>query len=200
MKTTTVLSNSFIFEDHNFMKYLTNVFQPLIVYSIKGEIYCKVDRKTSKQFLIFLKYHTNTLFKQLIDLYGVDYGEKIQRFEICYNLLSLLFHRRLNVTLVLSEQQKVQSISDLYPNSAWYEREVYDLFGFIFQGNTDFRRILTDYGFKGHPLRKDFPLTGYIEIRYDDFGKRIKYERVTLTQDYRIFTLKNPWTVKKVNF
>ncbi len=172
----------------------------MIVYTVKGEIYCKVNRKSSKQFLIFLKYHTNTLYKQLIDLYGVDYGEKLQRFEICYNLLSLLLHRRINVTLNVSEQQKVQSISDLYPNSAWYEREVYDLFGFIFQGNTDFRRILTDYGFKGHPLRKDFPLTGYIEIRYDDFGKRIRYERVTLTQDYRIFTLRNPWANKKTNF
>jgi NADH-quinone oxidoreductase subunit C len=200
MKNTSILLNSFISEDRRFTQYLTTVFQPLIVYSIKGELYCKVDRKSSKQFLIFLKYHTNTLYKQLIDLYGVDYGEKIQRFEICYNLLSILFHRRLNVTLVLSEQQKVQSVCDLYPNSSWYEREVYDLFGFIFQGNNDFRRILTDYGFKGHPMRKDFPLTGYIELRYDDFGKRIRYERVTLSQDYRIFTLKNPWSIKKINF
>jgi NADH-quinone oxidoreductase subunit C len=200
MKNTSILLNSFISEDRRFTQYLTTVFQPLIVYSIKGELYCKVDRKSSKQFLIFLKYHTNTLYKQLIDLYGVDYGEKIQRFEICYNLLSILFHRRLNVTLVLSEKQKVQSVCDLYPNSSWYEREVYDLFGFIFQGNNDFRRILTDYGFKGHPMRKDFPLTGYIELRYDDFGKRIRYERVTLSQDYRIFTLKNPWSIKKINF
>jgi NADH:ubiquinone oxidoreductase subunit C len=118
MKNTSILLNSFISEDRRFTQYLTTVFQPLIVYSIKGELYCKVDRKSSKQFLIFLKYHTNTLYKQLIDLYGVDYGEKIQRFEICYNLLSILFHRRLNVTLVLSEQQKVQSVCDLYPNSS----------------------------------------------------------------------------------
>ncbi len=200
MKQTQYLSNSFLSEDFHYTKYLRTVFQPVLVYTIKGEIFCKVSNKSSKHFLIFLKYHTNALYKQLIDLYGVDYGERFQRFEICYNLLSLILHRRLNVTVVVSEQQKVQSISDLYPNSTWYEREVYDLFGFIFQGNNDFRRILTDYGFKGHPLRKDFPLTGYIEVRYDDFGKRIRYERVSLTQDYRIFTLKNPWSTKKINF
>ena len=118
MQNTKAISNSLLFEDIQYTKYLTKLFQPLIVYTIKGEIYCKVNRKSSKHFLIFLKYHTNTLFKQLIDLYGVDYPEKFQRFEVCYNLLSLMLHRRLNVTVNVSEEKKVDSISDLYPNSA----------------------------------------------------------------------------------
>ena len=192
-------NSSALISNTTFVTYLTKVFQPIIVYSINGELYCKVNVTSSKRFLLFLKYHTNTLYKQLIDLYGVDYMEKLQRFELCYSLLSLSLHRRINVTVSLSERQIVDSISTLYPNSAWYEREIYDMFGLLFQGNSDFRRILTDYGFKGHPLRKDFPLTGYIEVRYDDFGKRLRYERVSLTQDYRIFTLKNPWSNKKSN-
>ena len=199
MIKTKYLLNSFVSKDVAFVTQLTKMFQPLIVYTVKGELYCKISRKSNRQFLIFLKYHTNTLFKQLIDLYGVDYNEKFQRFEVCYSLLSLLWRRRITVTLSVSELQTVDSITQIYPNSGWYERELYDMFGVLFQGNPDLRRILTDYGFKGYPLRKDFPLSGYIELRYDDFAKRLRYERVTLTQEYRVFTLKNPWSSTKIN-
>ena len=199
MVKTKYLLNSFLTKDLAFITHLTKMFQPLIVYTVKGELYCKIGRKSNRQFLIFLKYHTNTLFKQLIDLYGVDYNEKFQRFEVCYSLLSLLWRRRITVTLNVSELQVVDSISHIYSNSGWYEREVYDMYVVLFQGNPDLRRILTDYGFKGYPLRKDFPLTGYIELRYDDFGKRLRYERVSLTQEYRVFTLKNPWSSTKTN-
>jgi len=199
MTKTHYTLNTNLTKDKAFVTHLTKMFQPLIVYTVKGELYCKISRNSNKQFIIFLKYHTNTLFKQLIDLYGVDYVEKFQRFEVNYSLLSLLWRRRINVSLNVSELQLVNSITDVFPNSGWYEREVYDMFGVIFQGNPDLRRILTDYGFKGYPLRKDFPLTGYIELRYDDFGKRLRYERVSLTQEYRIFTLKNPWSNNKNN-
>ena len=199
MLKTRYTLNSNLAKDQAFLTHLTKMFQPLIVYTVKGELYCKISRNSNKQFLIFLKYHTNTLFKQLIDIYGVDYIEKFQRFEVNYSLLSLVWRRRINVSLNVSELQQVDSILEVYPNSGWYEREVYDMFGVLFQGNPDLRRILTDYGFKGYPLRKDFPLTGYIELRYDDFGKRLRYERVSLTQEYRIFTLKNPWANNKNN-
>ena len=176
-----------------FSSYLTQTFNTVLTYEVEGELYCKVNKEHLKYFLVFLKYHTNTLFKQLIDCYGVDYSERIQRFEICYNLLSLQKNNRLAATVNVSDREIVDSISTLYPNAAWYEREVYDMFGVLFQGNSDLRRILTDYGFKGHPLRKDFPVIGYVEVRYDDFGKRLRYERVSLAQEYRNFTLKNPW-------
>ena len=111
-------NSSALISNTTFVTYLTKVFQPIIVYSINGELYCKVNVTSSKRFLLFLKYHTNTLYKQLIDLYGVDYMEKLQRFELCYSLLSLSLHRRINVTVSLSERQIVDSISTLYPNSA----------------------------------------------------------------------------------
>ena len=183
----------FKLSDVKFSSYLTKVFNSVLTYEIEREIYCKVNKEHLKYLLVFLKYHTNTLFKQLIDCYGVDYAERLQRFEVCYNLLSIQKNNRLCVTVNVSDREIVESISDVYPNASWYEREVYDMFGILFQGNSDLRRILTDYGFKGHPLRKDFPVTGYVEVRYDDFGKRLRYEHVSLTQEYRNFTLKNPW-------
>lgn len=176
----------------SFISQLPLFFQPLFAYQVEGELYLKVNREGIKKLLTFLRYHTQTLYQQLIDLYGVDYGERFNRFEICYNLLSLEWNSRVTVTLAVSDRQLVESVTDLYPNALWYERETYDMFGVIFHGNPDLRRILTDYGFKGHPLRKDFPLTGYIEVRYDDFSKRLRYERVSLAQEYRVFTLETP--------
>ena len=177
-----------------FVNKLTLFFQPLLAYQVEGELYLKVNNKGIKNLLTFLRYHTLTLYQQLIDIYGVDYGERLNRFEVCYNLLSLSWNSRITVTVSVSDRQVVPSVADIFPNAVWYEREVYDMFGVVFYGNPDLRRILTDYGFKGHPLRKDFPLTGYIEVRYDDFGKRLRYERVSLSQEYRVFTLENPWS------
>lgn len=175
---------------------LSKVFNPIFVYEIKKKIYCKVNKKFLKYFLLFLRDHTNTLFKELIDCYGLDYNERIQRFEICYILLSVQQNNRIVITVNLSEYETIESISDLYPNAGWYEREIYDMFGILFQGNSDLRRILTDYGFKGHPLRKNFPLTGYVEIYYDKAKKSLRYKNLSLSQEYREFFLKNPWRVE----
>ena len=128
----------------------------------------------------FLKEDQNCKFNILIDICGVDYPEKDKRFEIVYHFLSLSVNRRIRVKLMTNEETKVPSIVDLFPSAGWYEREVYDLFGVIFSGNADLRRLLTDYGFKGHPLRKDFPLTGYVEVRYDEEQKRVIYEPVDI--------------------
>ena len=141
----------------------------------------------------FLKEDQNCKFNILIDICGVDYPEKDKRFEIVYHFLSLSVNRRIRVKLMTGEETKVPSIVDLFPSAGWYEREVYDLFGVIFSGNTDLRRLLTDYGFKGHPLRKDFPLTGYVEVRYDEEQKRVIYEPVKLTQEFRNFDFVSPW-------
>jgi len=141
----------------------------------------------------FLKEDQNCKFNILIDICGVDYPEKDKRFEIVYHFLSLSVNRRIRVKLMTNEETKVPSIVDLFPSAGWYEREVYDLFGVIFSGNADLRRLLTDYGFKGHPLRKDFPLTGYVEVRYDEEQKRVIYEPVKLTQEFRNFDFVSPW-------
>ena len=141
----------------------------------------------------FLKEDQNCKFNILIDICGVDYPEKDKRFEIVYHFLSLSVNRRIRVKLMTDEKTKVPSIVDLFPSAGWYEREVYDLFGVIFSGNADLRRLLTDYGFKGHPLRKDFPLTGYVEVRYDEEQKRVIYEPVKLTQEFRNFDFVSPW-------
>ena len=141
----------------------------------------------------FLKEDQNCKFNILIDICGVDYPEKDKRFEIVYHFLSLSVNRRIRIKLMTDEGTKVPSIVDLFPSAGWYEREVYDLFGVIFSGNTDLRRLLTDYGFKGHPLRKDFPLTGYVEVRYDEEQKRVIYEPVKLTQEFRNFDFVSPW-------
>ena len=143
----------------------------------------------------FLKEDQNCKFNILIDICGVDYPEKDKRFEIVYHFLSLSVNRRIRIKLMTDEGTKVPSIVDLFPSAGWYEREVYDLFGVIFSGNTDLRRLLTDYGFKGHPLRKDFPLTGYVEVRYDEEQKRVIYEPVKLTQEFRNFDFVSPWEV-----
>ena len=141
----------------------------------------------------FLKEDQNCKFNILIDICGVDYPEKDKRFEIVYHFLSLSVNRRIRVKLMTDEGTKIPSIVDLFPSAGWYEREVYDLFGVIFSGNTDLRRLLTDYGFKGHPLRKDFPLTGYVEVRYDEEQKRVIYEPVKLTQEFRNFDFVSQW-------
>ena len=141
----------------------------------------------------FLKEDQNCKFNILIDICGVDYPEKDKRFEIVYHFLSLSVNRRIRIKLMTDEGTKVPSIVDLFPSAGWYEREVYDLFGVIFSGNADLRRLLTDYGFKGHPLRKDFPLTGYVEVRYDEEQKRVIYEPVKLTQEFRNFDFVSPW-------
>jgi len=123
----------------------------------------------------------------------VDWPERAERFDVVYNLLSVSLNQRLRVIVATDEQQPVPSVCAVWPAATWWEREAWDLFGIVFEGQPDLRRILTDYGFEGHPLRKDFPLTGYVEVRYDEERQRVVYEPVRLTQDFRSFDFLSPW-------
>lgn len=132
-------------------------------------------------------------YQQLMEIAGVDYPERDERFEVVYMLLSVTKNHRLMVKLTASEDTPVPTVTTLWPNAGWLEREVFDMYGVLFDGNTDLRRILTDYGFEGHPFRKDFPLTGYTELRYSEEDKRVVYEPVELAQDLRQFDFTSPW-------
>jgi NADH-quinone oxidoreductase subunit C len=132
-------------------------------------------------------------FQQLIDLCGVDYPERAERFDVVYHLLSLTRNARIRVKVSTDETAPVPSAIPVYPAAGWFEREAFDMYGMLFSGHPDMRRLLTDYGFQGHPLRKDFPMTGYVEVRYDEEQKRVVYEPVKLTQEYRNFDFLSPW-------
>jgi NADH-quinone oxidoreductase subunit C len=132
-------------------------------------------------------------FGSLIDICGVDYPDREQRFDVVYHLLSPWLNHRIRVRIRTDEAHPVPSLTGLFPGANWFEREAYDLYGILFAGHPDLRRILTDYGFQGHPLRKDFPLTGFVELRYDDELKRVVYEPVKLMQEYRSFDFLSPW-------
>ncbi|OYV45274.1 MAG: NADH-quinone oxidoreductase subunit C [Acidocella sp. 20-57-95] len=132
-------------------------------------------------------------FAQVMDICGVDWPERTLRFEVVYNLLSVTRNARLRLIVPVAENAAMPSVTGLWPSATWWEREVWDLFGIPFDGLADHRRIVTDYGFEGHPLRKDFPLTGYLEVRYDDERKAVVYEKVKLTQEFRNFDFLSPW-------
>ncbi|MCW2387586.1 NADH-quinone oxidoreductase subunit C [Sphingobium sp. B11D3B] len=132
-------------------------------------------------------------YQQLMEIAGVDYPERAERFEVCYHLLSVTKNHRLRVKVRTDEDHAVPTVTHLWPVAGWLEREVFDMYGVLFEGNTDLRRILTDYGFKGYPFRKDFPLTGYVELRYSEEQKRVVYEPVKLAQDFRSFDFMSPW-------
>jgi NADH-quinone oxidoreductase subunit C len=132
-------------------------------------------------------------YQQLMEIAGVDYPQRPERFEIVYHLLSLTKNHRIRVRVSTDEENAVPSVTGLWPVAGWLEREVFDMYGVIFEGNDDLRRILTDYGFRGHPFRKDFPLTGYVELRYSEEQKRVVYEPVRLPQDFRPFDFLSPW-------
>ena len=140
-----------------------------------------------------LKDHSLLQFKSLMDIWGVDYPNRDKRFEVNYLLLSLKFNVRVVIRVHVEEFEGVFSLSSLYQSATWLEREVWDMYGVLFFENPDLRRILTDYGFSGHPLRKDFPLSGFMEVRYDDSDKRVVYEPLELSQQYRAFNFKSPW-------
>jgi len=132
-------------------------------------------------------------FQQLLDVCGVDYPERAERFDVVYHLLSMTRNARLRVKVRTNETAPVPSAVSVYPSAGWFEREAFDMYGMIFEGHPDMRRLLTDYGFQGHPLRKDFPMTGYVEVRYDEEQKRVVYEPVKLTQEFRNFDFLSPW-------
>lgn len=158
-----------------------------------GQLVVTVARGEVVRALTFLRDDPRCHFEQLMDVTAVDYPERPERFEIVYNLLSLRHNRRIRVKLSTGEETPVPSVAPVYSAANWFEREVWDLFGVLFSDHPDLRRILTDYGFDGHPLRKDFPLTGTVEVRYDENLKRVVYEPVRLTQDFRSFDFQSPW-------
>ncbi len=158
-----------------------------------GEMTLECERDLIVRLLTFLRDDPHCLFKLLVDICGVDWPQEALRFEVVYHLLSLKNNQRIRVKLRTDEAAPVPSAAQVYPAAGWFEREAWDMYGILFSGNPDLRRILTDYGFDGHPLRKDFPLTGYVEARYDDERKRVVYEPVKLNQAYRSFDYMSPW-------
>lgn len=181
----------------NMIKYLSVVLQKYIkkikIYLNNIYIYLNNEKKIF-EVLYFLKYNINCQYKVLIDIFATDYlGKKKKRFELTYNLLSIKYKARCFVKIKLNEFDKIKSVTSLYKSSGWYEREIWDMFGIFFENHKDLRRILTDYGFEGYPLRKDFPQTGYIELRYDNEIKHLNYETVELSQNYRQFNFLSPW-------
>jgi NADH-quinone oxidoreductase subunit C len=143
--------------------------------------------------MTFLRDDSNCQFKVLVDITAVDYPERDERFEVVYNLLSVALNQRIRIKVTTDETAPVPSVTSVFSTAGWFEREVWDLFGVLFTDHPDLRRLLTDYGFQGHPLRKDFPLTGYVELRYDTEQKRVVYEPVKLTQEFRTFDFISPW-------
>ena len=152
-----------------------------------------IDIKDLLDVTLFLKTNENTKFRQLIDITVVDYPEKPQRFKMVYLFLSHEFNQRIMLTCLINENEIVSSLTKIFPSANWMEREVFDMYGVKFKDNPDLRRILTDYGFEGHPLRKDFPLTGHNEVRYSEDEKKVIYEPVKLEQNYRNFDYESPW-------
>ncbi len=159
----------------------------------RGELTLTIDAAHIVETLTFLRDDPACQFEILIDICGVDFPARETRFEVVYHLLSPRLNQRIRVKLSADDATPVASVIGVFPAANWYEREAYDMFGILFSGHPDLRRLLTDYGFQGYPLRKDFPLTGYVETRYDDEKKRVVYEPVKLTQEFRSFDFESPW-------
>ena len=158
-----------------------------------NQIYLNIDSEDITEVIQFLKTNVSTKFKQLIDITAVDYPENTKRFKLVYLLLSHEFNKRIQLYYFVNDNELVSSITNIFPSANWMEREVFDMYGIKFKDHPDLRRILTDYGFKGHPLRKDFPLTGNNEVRYSQEEKKVIYEPVKLEQNYRNFDFESPW-------
>lgn len=158
-----------------------------------GELMVEVRAEHVVRVLTFLRDDALCQFKILLDICGVDYPERGERFDVVYNLLSLSLNQRIRVKVRVDEDGVVPSATGVFNAANWFEREAWDMYGILFSDHPDLRRLLTDYGFEGHPLRKDFPLTGYVEMRYDDEQKRVVYEPVQLTQEFRSFDFLSPW-------
>ncbi|MBY0582388.1 MAG: NADH-quinone oxidoreductase subunit C [Sphingomonas sp.] len=158
-----------------------------------GELTLTIARERLVEAMTLLRDTPGLDYQQLMEIAGVDYPERADRFDVCYHLLSLTRNHRLRVRVMTDDVKPVPSVTDIWPVAGWLEREVYDMYGVLFDGNPDLRRILTDYGFRGHPQRKDFPLTGYVELRYSEAAKRVVYEPVKLAQDFRTFDFTSPW-------
>jgi NADH-quinone oxidoreductase subunit C len=157
------------------------------------QLYLKIDSEDIMDVSLFIKSNKDTKFRQLIDITVVDYPENIQRFKIVYLFLSHEFNQRIILSYLINENELIESLTSIFPAANWMEREVFDMYGVKFKNHPDLRRILTDYGFEGHPLRKDFPLTGHTEVRYSEEKKKVIKEPVKLEQNYRNFDYESPW-------
>ena len=158
-----------------------------------NQLYLNIDSDDLLEVILFLKNNEETRFRQLIDITAVDYPEKDKRFKLVYLLLSHEFNQRILIDLYINENEVVSTLTSIFPAANWMEREVFDMYGVKFKDHPDLRRILTDYGFEGHPLRKDFPLTGHTEVRYSEEQKKVISEPVKLEQNYRNFDYESPW-------
>ncbi|SEK70263.1 NADH-quinone oxidoreductase subunit C [Pacificibacter marinus] len=158
-----------------------------------GELTVTVSPAGIVDFVDFLKSDTTCKFSSLVDITAIDNPTRPARFDVVYHFLSMYQNHRIRIKTAVREDEMIASIVDIHPSANWFEREVFDMFGIIFSGHPDLRRLLTDYGFRGYPLRKDFPTTGYTEVRYDEALKRVVYEPVSLTQEYRQFDNLSPW-------
>jgi len=158
-----------------------------------GELMMRVERDAVVEVMRFLRDDAKCQFKLLVDVCGVDWPDRVERFDVVYNLLSLKLNQRNRIKVSTDEDAAVPSVTSVFSTAGWFEREAWDLYGILFSGHPDLRRILTDYGFQGHPMRKDFPLTGYVQVRYDEEQKRVIYEPVKLTQEFRGFDFLSPW-------
>jgi len=165
-----------------------------------GELSVDVAPANIAGLVDFLKTDNACKFSTLVDLTAVDYPERPKRFEVVYHFLSMFQNHRIRLKMAIREDEIVPSITEVHPSANWFEREVFDMFGILFSGHPDLRRILTDYGFRGYPLRKDFPTTGYVELRYDEAQKRVVYEPVKLVQEYRHFAFMSPWRARTTSF
>ena len=160
---------------------------------VHEQLYLSIDNEDLPDVILFLKTNKDTKFKQLIDITAVDYPENSKRFKMVYLFLSHQFNQRIIISFLINENEVVPSLTKIFPSANWMEREVFDMYGVKFKDHPDLRRILTDYGFEGHPLRKDFPLTGHNEVRYSEDEKKVIYEPVKLEQNYRNFDYESPW-------
>jgi len=158
-----------------------------------GELNIDVAPSSIVDFVDFLKVDSTCRFSSLVDITAVDYTGRVKRFDVVYHFLSMYQNHRIRLRISIREEEMVPSINEVHPSAYWFEREVFDMYGVLFSGHPDLRRILTDYGFRGYPLRKDFPTTGYTEVRYDEMEKRVVYEPVSLVQEYRQFDFMSPW-------
>ena len=175
---------------HIELKRPNDVVETLVAF---GELTVTVQAPGIEEFVEFLRGDESCRFSTLVDITAVDHPERAQRFDVVWHFLSMYRNHRIRVKAAVREDELVPSITAVHPSANWFEREVFDMFGILFSGHPDLRRILTDYGFRGHPLRKDFPTTGYVEVRYDEAQKRVVYEPVRLVQDYRQFDFLSPW-------
>jgi len=158
-----------------------------------GELTVEISAQRLVAFMEYLAADQSCRFTTLVDITAVDWPDRDKRFDMVWHLLSMQRNQRIRIKAAIEEDQMVPSVVTVWPSANWYEREVFDMFGILFSGHPDLRRLLTDYGFRGHPLRKDFPTTGYTEVRYDDAQKRVVYEPVSLVQEYRQFDFLSPW-------